>query len=131
MLKQICVVKYFCDADTKEIEEFINYYLSNYNVVNMIQTPFKYTQVRDKVSVTVVYETNELDNSDIELLKKIIELPKISINNVQSALSIGFNRAYMLINMLEELDIISSKEDGRKLLVTNEEALNILGGISL
>lgn len=129
MLKQRCAVKYFCDADTKEIEEFINYYLSNYNVVNIIQTPFNYTKVRDKVSVTVVYETNELDDSDIELLKKIIELPKISINNVQSALSIGFNRAFMLINMLEELDIISSKEDGRKLLVSYVEAMNILDNI--
>jgi len=131
MLKQRCAVKYFCDADSKQIEEFINYYLSNYNVVNIIQTPFNYTNVRDKVSVTVVYETNELDDSDIELLKKIIELPKISINNAQSALSIGFNRAYMLINMLEELDIISSKADGRKLLVSNVEASNILGNIKL
>lgn len=63
------------------------------------------------------------------MLKKIIKLEHISINNVQSQLNMGFNRASYLIKILEINNSISNKEDGRKLLLDNDNANCIIDSL--
>ena len=128
MLKTKCVCESFYATDTEEIEKFINEYLEKYEVVDVNQ--IGYTTNNVYINVTIIYKEDVFDNNDKELLKEIIKLDHISINNAQSKLNIGFNRASILISLLEDNKIISSKEDGRKLLVSIDEANSIIESLS-
>ena len=124
MIKTKCVCKTFYATDDKGIEEFINEYLDKYEVVDTNQ--ISYFTNNAYINVTIIYNMEVFDKNDKELLKEIIKLDHISINNAQSKLNIGFNRASILINLLENNNIISSKEDGRKLLVSIDEANSVI-----
>ena len=128
MVKIKCVCESFYATDTKRIEKFINEYLDKYEVVDVNQ--IGYTTNNVYINVTIIYKEDVFGNNDKELLKEIIKLDHISINNVQSKLNIGFNRASILISLLENNKIISSKEDGRKLLVSIDEANSIIESLS-
>ena len=112
MIKTKCVCKTFYATDDKGIEAFINEYLDKYEVIDVKQIAYTTNDVY--INVTIIYNMEVFDKNDKELLKEIIKLDHISINNAQSKLNIGFNRASILINLLENNTIISSKEDGRK-----------------
>ena len=128
MVKTKCVCESFYATDTKGIEKFINEYLDKYEVVDVNQIGYTTNDVY--INVTIIYKEEVFDNNDKELLKEIIKLDHISINNAQSKLNIGFNRASILISLLENNKIISSKEDGRKLLVSIDEANSIIESLS-
>lgn len=128
MIKTKCVCKTFYATDTKGIESFINEFLDKYEVVDVNQ--IAYTTNNAYINVTIIYKEDVFYNNDMELLKKIIKLDHISINEAQRALNIGFNRASILISLLENNKIISSKEDGRKLLVSIDEANSIIESLS-
>ena len=124
MIKTKCVCKTFYATDDKGIEAFINEYLDKYEVIDVKQIAYTTNDVY--INVTIIYNMEVFDKNDKELLKEIIKLDHISINNAQSKLNIGFNRASILINLLENNTIISSKEDGRKLLMDIDEANSII-----
>lgn len=124
MIKTKCVCKTFYATDDKGIEAFINEYLDKYEVIDTNQ--ISYTTNDVYINVTIIYNMEVFDKNDKELLKEIIKLDHISINNAQSKLNIGFNRASILINLLENNNIISSKEDGRKLLMDIDEANSVI-----
>ncbi len=124
MIKTKCVCKTFYATDDKGIEAFINEYLDKYEVIDTNQV--SYTTNNAYINVTIIYKEDVFDNNDMELLKEIIKLDHISINNVQSKLNIGFNRASILISILEDNKIISDKKDGRKLLVSIDEANSVI-----
>ena len=129
MIKTKCVCKTFYATDDKGIEAFINEYLDKYEVVDTNQV--SYTTNNAYINVTIIYEEDVFDNNDMELLKEIIKLDHISINEAQNALNIGFNRASILISILEDKKIISDKKDGRKLLMNLEEAIKLIDSINL
>jgi len=129
MIKTKCVCKTFYATDDKGIEAFINEYLDKYEVVDTNQV--SYTTNNAYINVTIIYEEDVFDNNDMELLKEIIKLDHISINEAQNALNIGFNRASILISILEDNKIISDKKDGRKLLMNLEEAIKLIDSINL
>ena len=124
MIKTKCVCKTFYAIDDKGIASFINEYLDKYEVIDTNQ--ISYITNNAYINVTIIYNIEVFDKNDKELLKEIIKLDHISINNAQSKLNIGFNRASILINLLENKNIISSKEDGRKLLMGIDEANSII-----
>ena len=128
MVKTKCVCESFYATDTEGIEKFINEYLDKYEVVDVNQIGYTTNDVY--INVTIIYKEDVFDNNDKELLKEIIKLGHISINEAQRALNIGFNRASILISLLENNKIISSKEDGRKLLVSIDEANSIIESLS-
>ena len=125
MTKSKCIHKNFIARSNKIIEAFINECLSKYEVTQIIETPFVANGVTF-MGVTIIYNEEVIDDNDKELLKEIIKLDTISINNAISKFSIGYNRGYQLIKQLESLNIISSKEDGRKLLIDIDTANNII-----
>ncbi len=127
MIKTKCACKTFYATDDKGIEAFINEYLDKYEVIDVKQIAYTTNDVY--INVTIIYNMEVFDKNDKELLKEIIKLDHISINNAQSKLNIGFNRASILINLLENNNIISSKEDGRKLLVSIDEANSIIDSL--
>ena len=127
MIKTKCVCKTFYATDDKGIEAFINEYLDKYEVIDVKQIAYTTNDVY--INVTIIYNMEVFDKNDKELLKEIIKLDHISINNAQSKLNIGFNRASILINLLENNNIISSKEDGRKLLMDIDEANSIIDSL--
>ena len=124
MIKTKCVCKTFYATDDKGIEEFINEYLDKYEVIDTNQ--ISYFTNNAYINVTIIYNMEVYDKNDKELLKEIIKLDHISINNAQAKLNIGFNRASILISLLENNKIISSKEDGRKLLMDIDEANSVI-----
>ena len=128
MIKTKCVCKTFYAIDNKGIEAFINEFLDKYEVVDVNQ--IAYTTNNAYINVIIIYNIEVFDKNDKELLKEIIKLDHISINNAQSKLNIGFNRASILISLLENNKIISNKEDGRKLLVSIDEANSIIESLS-
>jgi len=128
MIKTKCVCKTFYATDDKGIEAFINEYLDKYEVVDTNQV--SYTTNNAYINVTIIYEEDVFDNNDMELLKEIIKLDHISINEAQNALNIGFNRASILISILEDKKIISDKKDGRKLLMNLDEAIKLIDSIN-
>lgn len=117
----------FYATDDKGIAAFINEYLDKYEVIDTNQ--ISYTTNNAYINVTIIYNIEVFDKNDRELLKEIIKLDHISINNAQSKLNIGFNRVSILINLLENKNIISSKEDCRKLLMGIDEANSIIDSI--
>ena len=125
MIKTKCVCKPFFASKFTAISEFINEYLAKYDVVDVIQIQYPVAKIT-MINITIIYNEDVFDNNDKELLKEIIKLDHISINNVQSKLSIGFNRASNLINILENNKIISNKENGRCLLMSIEDALKVI-----
>ena len=125
MTKSKCIHKNFIARSNKTIEDFINECLSKYEVTQIIETSFVANGVTF-MGVTIIYNEEVIDDNDKELLKEIIKLDNISINNAISKFSIGYNRGYKLIKQLESLNIISSKEDGRKLLIDIDTANNII-----
>ncbi len=129
MIKTKCVCKTFYATDDKGIEAFINEYLDKYEVIDVKQIAYTTNDVY--INVTIIYNMEVFDKNDKELLKEIIKLDHISINNVQSKLNIGFNRASILISILEDNKIISDKKDGRKLLMNIEEANKLIDSIDL
>lgn len=129
MVKTKCVCKSFYATDDKEIEKFINEYLDKYEVVDVNQ--IGYTTNNAYINVTIIYKEDVFENNDKEQLKEIIKLDHISINEVQNALSIGFNRASILISILEDNKIISDKKDGRKLLMNIDEANKLIDSLNL
>ena len=129
MIKTKCVCKTFYATDTKGIESFINEFLDKYEVVDVNQIAYTTNDVY--INVTIIYKEEVFDNNNKELLKEIIKLDHISINNAQSKLNIGFNRASILISILEDNKIISDKKDGRKLLMNIDEANKLIDSIVL
>ena len=129
MVKTKCVCESFYATDTKEIERFINEFLDKYEVVDVNQ--IGYTTNNVYINVTIIYKEDVFDNNEKELLKEIIKLDHISINVVQNALSIGFNRASILISILEDNKIISDKKDGRKLLMNIDDANKLIDSLDL
>ena len=129
MVKTKCVCKSFYATDTKGIESFINEFLDKYEVVDVNQ--IAYTTNNAYINVTIIYKEDVFVNNDMELLKEIIKLDHISINEAQRALNIGFNRASILISILEDNKIISDKKDGRKLLMNIDEANKLIDSIDL
>ena len=127
MVKTKCVCKSFYAIDNKGIENFINEYLDKYEVVDVNQ--IAYTTNNEYINVTIIYKECVFDNNDKELLKEIIKLDHISIIEAQNSLSIGFNRASILISILEDNKIISDKKDGRKLLMNIDEANKLIDSI--
>lgn len=127
-MKTKCVCKSFYATDTKGIERFINEFLDKYEVVDVNQ--IAYNTNNDYINVTIIYKEDVFDNNDMELLKEIIKLDHISINEAQNALNIGFNRASILISILEDNKIISDKKDGRKLLMNLDEAIKLIDSIN-
>ena len=110
-------------------KSFINEYLDKYEVVDVNQTA--YTTNNVYINVTIIYKEDVFDNNDKELLKEIIKLDHISINVAQNALNIGFNRASILISILEDNKIISNKKDGRCLLMNIDDAIKLIDSIDL
>ena len=129
MVKTKCVCKSFYATDTKGIEIFINEFLDKYEVVDVNQIAYTTNDVY--INVTIIYKEEVFDNNDMELLKEIFKLDHISINEAQRALNIGFNRASILISILEDNKIISDKKDGRKLLMNIDEANKLIDSIDL
>ena len=128
MVKTKCVCESFYATDTKGIERFINEFLDKYEVVDVNQ--IAYTTNNAYINVTIIYKEDVFVNNDMELLKEIIKLDHISINEAQSALNIRFNRASILISILEDNKIISDKKDGRKLLMNLDEAIKLIDSIN-
>ena len=129
MVKTKCVCESFYATDTKGIESFINEFLDKYEVVDVNQIAYTTNDVY--INVTIIYKEDVFHNNDMELLKEIIKLDHISINEAQRALNIGFNRASILISILEDNKIISDKKDGRKLLMNIDEANKLIDSIDL
>ena len=127
MLKTKCSYKSFLCGD-KKVEEFINEHLDKYDVIDVKQSSYS-NNGTSCIDIIIIYNEEVFDSSEKELLKKIIKLEHISINNVQSKLNIGFNRASYLIKILEINNIISNKEDGRKLLLDNDNANCIIDSL--
>lgn len=128
MLKTKCICKNFEIDSTSSIEEFINNCYEKYGEVNIKRTIYT---VKEKVymNVFVTYSYDTIDKEYKNILKGIIKLDTISINIVTSKFNVGFNNASMLINYLESLNIISSREDGRKVLMDYEEASKIIDSL--
>ena len=129
MVKTKCVCNSFYATDDKGIEKFINEYLDKYEVVDVNQIAYTTNDVY--INVTIIYKEDVFDNNDKELLKEIIKLDHISINVAQNALNIGFNRASILISILEDNKIISDKKDGRKLLMNIDDANKLIDSLDL
>ena len=123
------VSKNFNAKSCKPIDDFVNDYLAKYEVAQIIKVPLVNNNYA-AMNVTIIYNEDIIDDLDKTLLKEIIELDNISINNTTNELSIGYNHAYKLIKLLEELNIISSKKDGRKLLIDTEKACEIIDNYS-
>lgn len=131
-----CITKTILASSDKAIDEFINEYLSKYKVEQIIKTLYETNNVYFSISIIYNEEITKCCNDkenlkncaeDKEMLKKIIHLNQpLSINRVQVEYQIGFNRACNLLAKLVELGITSSKEEGRKMLVSVEEAVRII-----
>ena len=67
------------------------------------------------------------DSEDMELVYNValfvVERGTCSINSIQPAFSLGFRRAQRIVEILEELGIVSGSKGttGRQILVTKEE----------
>lgn len=83
------------------------------------------------MNVFVTYSIDVVDKDDKMILKDIIKLDNISINLVTTKFCVGFNRASTLVKILESLNIISSREAGRKVLMDYEEACKIIDSLEL
>lgn len=127
MLKKRCVTKSIHAWFDSGIDNFINDYLDKYDVEEIIKTPYHTNNAY--INISIIYLEKVIDEEDKKLLKEIIKLDTISINIIQTTFSIGFNRAYSLIKKLEELNILSSKKAGRKILVSQEEAIRLIDSI--
>lgn len=97
--------------------------------------------IRDYYSPDYIFTHEELQNSvkqqygavggkegeDMELVYNValfvLERGTCSINSIQSAFSLGFRRAQRIVEILEELGIVSGSKGttGREILVTKEE----------
>ena len=58
-----------------------------------------------------------------EIASNVVERGTCSINNIQNTFSLGFNRAQNIVNILEEMGIVSPKKGttGREILVTQAD----------
>jgi len=122
MIKRRSITKSFRTGLIERlIDNFINEYLEKYNVIEI-----KEISHCEYMFVTIIYEMKI--NEDGELLKKIVKISEnmniISINTIQNELTIGFNRAAIALQSLEDLSIVSSKP--RRLLVSYEDAEKII-----
>jgi len=122
MIKRRSITKSFRTGLIERlIDNFINEYLEKYNVIEI-----KEISHCEYMFVTIIYEMKI--NEDGELLKKIVKISEnmniISINTIQNELTIGFNRAAIALQSLEDLSIVSSKP--RRLLVSYIDAEKII-----
>ncbi len=128
MLKTKCICKNFEIDSTSSIEEFINSCYEKYGQVNIKRTIYTVNE-KAYMNVFITYSYDTVDKDCKKILKGIIKLDNICINIVCSKFNVGFNQASMLINYLESLNIISSREDGRKVLMGYEEASKIIDSL--
>ena len=114
-------------GNTKGIDEFVNQIAQKGNIenVNIIPTG---SNTLSRIIVNVLYEPydNEIPK---DLLIKSLDIlykdKKTSINNLQSNLEIGFNKASQILSLFEELGVISSRNEDnqRTILLEYNEAL--------
>lgn len=130
MLKTKCICKNFEIDSTCAIEEFINSCYEKYGEININHTIYTVNE-KAYMNVFVTYSYDAGDKDDKKILKGIIKLDNICINIVSSKFNVGFNHASMLIDYLESLNIISSREDGRKVLMDYEEACKLIDSVEI
>ena len=128
MVKTKCICENFEIDSTSLIEEFINSCYEKYNEINIKHTIYTVNE-KAYMNVLVTYSYDTVDMDVKTILKGIIKLDNISINMVTTKFNVGFNHASILINYLESLNIISSREDGRKVLMDYEEACKIIDSL--
>ncbi len=80
-------------------------------------------QAKMKASYGANSTSGEDMNLVYEIATNVIERGTCSINNIQNSFSLGFNRAQNIVNILEEMGIVSPKKGttGREILVTQAE----------
>lgn len=130
MLKTKCICKNFEIDSISSIEEFINSWYETYNEINIKRSIYTANE-KAYMNVFVTYSIDVVDKDDKMILKDIIKLDNISINLVTTKFCVGFNRASTLVKILESLNIISSREAGRKVLMDYEEACKIIDSLEL
>lgn len=115
-------------GNTKGIDEFVNQIAQKGNIenVNIIPTG---SNTLSRIIVNVLYEPYDNEISKDLLIKSLDILykdKKTSINNLQSNLEIGFNKASQILSLFEELGIISKRNEDnqRTILLEYNEALN-------
>ncbi|MFN3699738.1 MAG: DNA translocase FtsK, partial [Dictyoglomus sp.] len=96
-------------VDEKDIKNVVNYILENIPEPNY--EPISFENLEEEK------EQEESDISEDPLLSKVLELLKgrktISTSYIQRKLSIGYNRAARLLDILEEKGYVASQGEGK------------------
>jgi len=127
-----CIIKITCNenANIKEINYIIDKIRDLYPGINCIFAIAINPNLNNKYKIQALFTFHEdinngkYDNEEdllYAIMKYCIEENKISVNLIQNKFTLGFNRTSKLINKLEELKIISEKENSnpRKILIND------------
>lgn len=109
---------YISDEEISRVCDFIrDHYPADY--------VFTHEQLQNNIKNA--YGAGGANSEDSELLYEIasnvIERGTCSINNIQTTFSLGFNRAQKIVDILEEMGIVSAKKGttGREILMTQQD----------
>ena len=107
---------YISDSEIQNVNEYITRQRSN---------EFFFDQEN---LVKKVASSSESDDLLIEVAKYVVMMKKASINKISTEFNVGFNRAQKIVEMLEEMGIVSENvgSKARSVLVTETELQEIL-----
>lgn len=107
---------YISDIEIQNVNEYITRQRSN---------EFFFDQEN---LVKKVASSSESDDLLIEVAKYVVMMKKASINKISTEFNVGFNRAQKIVEMLEEMGIVSENvgSKARSVLVTETELQEIL-----